>query len=91
MYLHLLCQECEIESPGSFQTQHFKAVTLKTVIFLFSSLPSHTLLLAEIPITKTKQGRVRKEQECGEDIRTGRRRATVTTPCPVGTCSNPLG
>lgn len=45
MYLHLLCQGCEVGSPGSFQTQHFKAVTPRLVISFLSPLSSHTLIL----------------------------------------------
>ena len=41
----------------------FSLVTLKTVIFFFSSLPSHTRQLTEIPIMKTKWGRERKEMK----------------------------
>ena len=50
-------------NPQAVQAQHFRAVTLKTVIFFFSSLPSHTWQLTEIPIMKTKRGRERKEMK----------------------------
>lgn len=50
-------------NPQAVQAQHFRAVTLKTVIFFFSSLPSHTRQLTEIPIMKTKRGRERKEMK----------------------------